>query len=242
MTRPSGTPEHPTAPPAAEDFAAWNETMVERYDIDRYYERAHPIVRWIEKRRLQALAGLAGVRPGDRLLEVGCGAGHVLDRFPAADRTGVDLSSGMLGRARRRLQGNARLLQSRAEQLPFSDGAFDVVLCTEVLEHTLDPAEVLRELLRVGRPGARVVVSIPNEANIDRAKRFVRSTPGLRRWLRSLADTGNEWHLHQFDLRLLRSVASSAGARIARLRGLPLEFAPVRYVALLENAQPGEMP
>lgn len=239
MTESSSNPERATASPAEKDFAAWNETMVERYDIDRYYERAHPIVRWIEARRLQALAGLAAARPGDRLLEVGCGAGHVLDRFPDMVRTGVDLSSGMLDRARRRLRGDATLLRSRAEQLPFPDGTFDVVLCTEVLEHTLDPAQVLRELLRVSRPGARVVVSIPNEANIDRAKRLVRRTPGLRRWLHSLADTGNEWHLHQFDLGLLRTVAASADARIVRLRGLPLGVVPVRYVALLGSMQAG---
>src|SRR5687767_1168675 len=146
----------------------WNEAMVDRYDIDRYYERSHVIVRWIERRRLETLRRFAAARPKDRILEVGVGGGHVLARFAGLQRTGIDLSPTMLKRARRRLGDDVELLQGSADQLPFEDGSFDVVLCTEVLEHVVDPARVVRELMRVAAPGARVVVSIPNEAIIDR--------------------------------------------------------------------------
>ena len=213
-------------------FAAWNEEMVERYDIERYYDRAHPIVRWLERRRLEALLGLAGHQPGERVLEVGCGAGHVLERFDGAIHTGIDLSANMLERTRRRLGDAVELARSSADMLPFPDGTFDVVLCTEVLEHTPDPAAVIRELVRVARPDGRVVVSIPNEARIDRAKRMLRRVPLLRRWLRTLADEGNEWHLHHFDLPLLRRI-SAGSATIDRLVGIPNRMIPLRYVALL---------
>lgn len=213
-------------------FAAWNEEMVERYDIERYYERAHPIVRWLERRRLDALLGLAAHQPGERVLEVGCGAGHVLERFEGAIRTGVDLSASMLARTRRRLGDTVELSQGSADQLPFPDGTFDVVLCTEVLEHTPDPAAVVKELVRVAGPGGRVVVSIPNEARIDRAKRMLRRVPLLRRWLRTLAEEGNEWHLHHFDLPMLHRI-STGSATIDRLVGIPNRLIPLRYVALL---------
>jgi ubiquinone/menaquinone biosynthesis C-methylase UbiE len=219
------------------DFVAWNEAMVERYDIDRYYERSHPLVRWVEARRLKALEAFASAQTGDRVLEVGCGAGHVLARFATANRTGIDLSSGMLERARRRLGPEVRLLRSQAERLPFADGSFDVVLCTEVLEHTNDPSQVISELLRVAGPDGRVIVSIPSEKNIDRAKRALSMIPILRRFLRSLADTGNEWHLHEFDLALLRQVSGRAHADIVRLKGVPSAVAPIRYVALLKSAR-----
>jgi SAM-dependent methyltransferase len=130
-----------------------------------------------------------------------------------------------------------RLLRSQAERLPFDTGSFDIVLCTEVLEHTFDPAEVIRELMRVAKPGGRVVVSIPSEANIDRAKRALRRIPVLRRLLRSLADAGNEWHLHEFDLDRLRGTVALAGAEIVRLRGVPAPIAPIRYVASLAAAR-----
>ncbi|MGH7466954.1 MAG: class I SAM-dependent methyltransferase [Longimicrobiales bacterium] len=222
--------------PSDRDFAEWNEAMVERYDIDRYYAESNSLVRWIERKRLSALARLADVQPRDHLLEVGCGGGHVLQQFPQARRTGIDLSTNMLRRARLRLNGSAHLLRGSADRLPFADGAFQVVLCTEVLEHVPDPSAVLRELIRVAAPGGRVVVSIPNERNIDRAKRMLRRTPVLARVLRTLADEGNEWHLHQFDWAMLERNLQGV-ARVAARIAIPSVLVPIRYVASLESAR-----
>ena len=210
----------------------WTEAMVDRYDIDRYYERSHPIVRWIERRRLETLRRFAAARPTDRILEVGVGGGHVLAKFPGMQRTGIDLSPTMLQRARRRLGGDVELLQGSADQLPFEDATFDVVLCTEVLEHVVKPARVVRELMRVAAPGARVVVSIPNEAIIDRAKRMIRRMPIIRTLLRTLASEGNEWHLHHLDRSALQQMTAGS-ATIKRVQGVPNNIVPVRYVALL---------
>src|SRR5262245_17651010 len=214
-------------------FRAWNESMVERYDIDRYYAESKGLVRWIEQRRLSALVRLAEAQPRANLLEVGCGGGHVLQQFPQARRTGIDLSANMLRRARVRLNGTVQLLRGSAEQLPFADARFDVVLCTEVLEHVPDPAVVISELIRVAAPGARVIISIPNERNIDLAKRVLRRTPVLSRMLRTLAGEGNEWHLHQFDWSLLERNLQGV-ARVTRRVAIPTPLMPVRYVASLE--------
>jgi ubiquinone/menaquinone biosynthesis C-methylase UbiE len=213
-------------------FAQWNEEMVQRYDIEKYYQQSHPLVRWLERKRLALLHELAAPAAGDRVLEVGCGAGHVLERFDGQPRTGIDLSPTMIERSRRRLGDAVELLQGSAEALPLDDGSFDVVLCTEVLEHTREPRRVIAELLRVAAPGARVVVSIPNERNIDRAKRVIRGLPVLRRLLKTLAAEGNEWHLHQFDEAHLRRIADGL-AEIGTLRGIPYDMLPVRLVALL---------
>jgi SAM-dependent methyltransferase len=118
--------------------------------------------------------------------------------------------------------------------LPFATSTFDVVLCTEVLEHVPDPAAVIAELVRVARPGARIVVSIPNEANIDRAKRAIRKIPVIRSLLRTLAAEGNEWHLHHFDVALLQRMIEGR-AVVARLRAIPTPVLPLRYVALIQS-------
>jgi len=220
-----------TASPDGRSFAEWNERMVLRYDIDRYYRDAHPLVRFIEQRRLRALHRIARPRSGERLLEVGVGGGHVLQQFAGTRRFGLDLSATMLERARGRLGTAVPLVRGDAEQLPFRAGSFDIVLCTEVLEHTRAPGQVLRELARLAGPGGRVVVSIPNELLIDRIKRELGRVPGLRRWLKTLADEGNEWHVHQFDLRTLREVAEGAVELVA-VQGIPARWLPVRYAVL----------
>lgn len=211
----------------------WNEEMVRRYDIEAYYSESHPIVRWIERRRLTLLTRCARAQPDDRVLEVGCGAGHVLQLFDdCADRTGVDLSDSMLDRARARLGPDVRLVRGSADRLPFDDDSFDVVLCTEVLEHVPDPRSAMAELMRVARPDARVVVSIPNEKNIDRAKRIIRTMPVMRTLLRTLAAEDNEWHLHRFDAALLTGMADGV-AEVTRLHAVPSRLMPLRYVGLL---------
>jgi len=220
------------APRAGADYAAWNEEMVRRYDIERYYAQSHPLIRWLERRRLDLLAALAAAAPGERVLEVGCGAGHVLAGFPQARRVGIDLSATMLGWARRRLGPAVPLYRASADALPFAQGAFDVVLCTEVLEHTPDPDAVLRELLRVAGSGGRVVVSIPNENRIDAAKRALAGVPGLRALLRTLASEDNEWHLHRMDMPFLRRMCDGVG-RIECVRALPWAILPLRYAARL---------
>lgn len=220
------------------EFARWNEEMVARYDIDRYYQRSHWLVRRIEHNRIAAVVRLAGARSGERLLEVGCGGGHVLARFTDVQRTGIDLSPAMLARTRRRHAGAVSLVQSIAEGLPIRSGSQDIVLCTEVLEHTRDPAQVITELMRVVRPDGRVVVSVPNEGNIDRAKRMLRATPVLRRVLRTLAQEDNEWHLHTFDLPMLREICAGR-ASVESVVSVPLRGLAVRYVALLRPLSRG---
>lgn len=236
---PSADPSPPPDPGRA--FARWNEAMVERYDIESYYRDAHPVVRWIERRRLAALRELAAVAPGERLLEVGCGAGHVLERFSRGRATGIDLSPAMLERARRRLDAGTGLARAAAEALPFPADSFDVVLCTEVLEHTRNPRAVMEELVRVAGPAGRVVVSVPQETTIDRAKRIVGRIPLLRGMLRTLAAEENEWHLHHLDRDKLLALAEGL-ASVERLRAIPFPLVAARWVALLRPADTAGRP
>jgi SAM-dependent methyltransferase len=99
-----------------------------------------PLVRWL---RTEAERG--GER---RILDVGCGVKPYEPLFrPYASYVGVDV-------------GNpAADLEGSAEDLPVEDASFDLVLCTQTLEHCLDPAAAVRELRRVVAPGGRVLAS-----------------------------------------------------------------------------------
>ena len=105
------------------------------------------------------------INPSSRCLEVGCGDGGkngtwIIDH--ADTYVGVDISDAAVGMAC--ASGlDARVIEDAAE-LPFEDDAFDFACCTEVLEHLFRPDEAAREIGRVLKPGATLVVTVPNIA------------------------------------------------------------------------------
>lgn len=108
-----------------------------------------------------------------RFLDAGCGTGLNLRHLPEGS-VGVDLNGRSLTVVRRRLQGYS-LVHADVEGLPFAAASFDVVLCTEVLEHVPDPEMALREILRVLKPGGSLIGSVPSRSPIWKL-RFLSST------------------------------------------------------------------
>jgi SAM-dependent methyltransferase len=114
------------------------------------------------------------VGPGDRVLDVGCGAGrHALEAYRRGARVvALDLSDdelpGVAGMLRAmRLDGEGgphaygAVARGDARQLPFPDASFDRVIASEILEHVPDDARAMAELARVLRPGGWLAVTIP---------------------------------------------------------------------------------
>jgi ubiquinone/menaquinone biosynthesis C-methylase UbiE len=109
------------------------------------------------------LAALPALVPGARVLDVGCGTGHLLaalrDRGEGLSLTGVDVSDGMLAGAAERLGDDAVLCRAPAEQLPFGEGAFDAVVTASSLHYWRAPERGLAEIARVLAVGAVLVVT-----------------------------------------------------------------------------------
>ena len=124
--------------------------------------------------RLQTVdLDLLGLKPGERILDVGCGSGrHVL----AASRrdchaVGVELGAADFRTVRvylyllageGALRARVDLTVAAGERLPFADGSFDRVVCTEVLEHVPHDQPLVNEFVRVLRPGGAMAVSVPD--------------------------------------------------------------------------------
>jgi SAM-dependent methyltransferase len=135
------------------------DRMVEGRDWD---ERANPFE---TQRRLDLIFDdlLGGVNlRGKEFLDGGSGGGHF--SAAACERgakvTSLDVGPNVLEQVRRRCD-SARVEGSILD-LPFADRSFDIVLSTEVIEHTPDPERGVRELCRVVRPGGILVLTSPN--------------------------------------------------------------------------------
>jgi SAM-dependent methyltransferase len=105
----------------------------------------------------------AGVRPGQRALDVGCGPGaltaRLVERLRADAVAALDPSDAFVAAARARFPG-LDVRRGVAEQLPYADDAFDAVLAQLVVHFMKDPVAGLGEMARVTRPGGRVAACV----------------------------------------------------------------------------------
>lgn len=122
----------------------------------------HPSYVWRfgQDRRLDLIRRYAPLE-GKRILDVGCGLGTYVKRLRAfsPDVYGVDIDPDKVAQAQQELE---HIYQAPAEQLPFMDAYFDIILLHEVLEHVDDDRQAVREAHRVAKLGGRIVIFVPN--------------------------------------------------------------------------------
>jgi SAM-dependent methyltransferase len=145
-------------------------------------------------RGIQAVADhvvrCAGIRAGERVLDVACGTGNtaLMARARAAAVTGLDLTPELLAVARKRAaeagHGDVTWQEGDAEHLPFPDGSFDVVVSSCGLMFAPDQQKVAREVARVTRRGGRIAIQAwTPEGGVGRmfqvTGRYVPPPPGV---------------------------------------------------------------
>jgi SAM-dependent methyltransferase len=175
------------------------------------------IVRWSHGSRFALARQLAGEAANGRLLDYGCGDGTFIAMIQGrfAEAVGTDADAGQLRDCAARLGGldGVRFVALSELALPAHEGAFDVLVCMEVLEHC--PADlqarILADLDRLASAGARVIVSVPIETGpalvVKQAVRGTASLFGVSEY------AGRErYRAGEF----LRMVFAGAGSRIAR--------------------------
>lgn len=158
--RPASPQRRQEAPPA---------TATEQMDASAVGLRDMILSGWFNEATDEAAPGFR-ISAEDVVVDVGAGDGGVASFCArrARETILIDQDADRLQRAVERLHGQGcervRGAPGDAARLAVPDAAASRVICTEVLEHVDDPGEVMRELLRIGRPGALYLLSVPNAA------------------------------------------------------------------------------
>lgn len=97
-------------------------------------------------------------KAGDKILDVGVGLGRLLGEFTNIDKYGIDISFDYLEKAASR---GINVCLARAEDMPYTAGYFDLIVCTDVLEHVFDLNLALEKILAVIKPGGVLIVRVP---------------------------------------------------------------------------------
>jgi len=176
---------------------------------------------------LRLMLRQSGAGPADEVLDAGCGPGIVACAFaPHVHHvTGTDITPAMLERARSAAQqaglANVAFLPGDMYRQPFPDGRFSLVTTRYTFHHLVDPAAALRELVRVCRPGGRVMVvdaavepqfaAAYDEAELIRDPSHVHALPPAEfpRLLAAAGLAGIETSLYRLEIALDQQLAAS---------------------------------
>jgi SAM-dependent methyltransferase len=202
-----------------------DHAQLERLYSSEYYGGAkdgkfRPLVEALVKRAGAAKARqlASGLRPGSRILDVGCGRGTMLGALADLGMTvhGVEVNE----RAARGVDPRAEIhIEERLSDVGFPGQHFDRVVIWHVLEHLANPRETLIEVRRILKPGGRVAIAVPNFSSVQ------------ARW------AGAGWfhldlprHLYHFPLEGLQSLLESCGFRSLKVNHFSIRQNPFGWV------------
>lgn len=144
---------------------------------------------------------------GVKILDVGCGVGEIMTLLQERNKcvcSGMDIAPSAVAAVK------AKGMEARVgilPDIPFSDASFEVLLCTEVLEHVTDAKSAVGSMYRVLQPGGLLVLTVP-DGEVDM----------------------EEFHVHRFNEKSIRKMLTSTGFVVRRVELVNAELCPTLVI------------
>lgn len=149
-------------------FYKINEFVAKTSPMRTHYDSSNVIERWIWGRKKQIIKDLLSHTKYTNVLDLGCGDGGLYSLVEKDKKyTGIDISPTQLEAFKKTIgksnKNKPQLLLGDISTLPFKESSFDLAFVCDVLEHVIDPSQVIREVQRVMRNKGYIIICIPNE-------------------------------------------------------------------------------
>lgn len=171
--------------------------------------------------KLNAVMSEIGIPP-KKILDVGCASGWFLSQlqneYNNAKCYGVDIYDLGISYGKKKYP-KMNFVVSDAHNLPFKAGTFDLVICTEVLEHVDDPIKVLAEIKRVLKKDGQAIIELDSGSILFSTVWFL--------WKLSKGGVWNHAHLHSFNVQKLEKMIKKVGFKINSKRRFNLGMAMI---------------
>ena len=201
--------------------------MVSENEIRDYYNQRHCSLgknAWRPYQAYPIFLHYLNVKPGRKLLDVGCGTGYLLK---AADERGletygVDVSDEGV-KVAQKISPNSKIIVGKGEDLKFADNYFDYVTCLGALEHFLDMEKGVKEIVRVGKNNALFCIVVPN---VNFLYWTIRGSKGTEQ---------QDLNENLLSLKQWKNILSEAGLEVLRIHQ---DRGPMQKVTISSFANP----
>ena len=131
----------------------------EEYDLDRTKDSR---IKEVLKKQKEIIKFYLESSGKGKILDVACGTGYYFESYPQKEIYGIDISKEMLAHAKGK-RNVVSVQVADAEKLPFKDNFFDATISTRFIMHIPNHKKVIEEMVRVTKPGGKIVFDFPNK-------------------------------------------------------------------------------
>jgi len=190
------------------------------FDLKKIWEQVPPdyyangikknfLQRFWHKNKLKLIISLIGIDKKIKILDLGCAGGFITygisKNYPEAQVYGLDVYKKAILYARKKYP-KIRFFIGDGHKLPFSNGSFDLIVCSETLEHVTNPKQVLKEMQRCLSKKGQIIVTMDSGNILFSIAWFF--------WVRMKGKVWRNSHLHKFNVKVLESLILESGFKI----------------------------
>jgi len=200
--------------------------IMEERHMDKLYKSKNPLVRFFHNQRLNSILIFIPKEEKIKILDAGCGEGHLLEKINKKNKNaslyGIDITKVSLRDAKKRIP-RAKLLFRDLTKLKLRKDFFDIVICSDVLEHIYEYRKVIRNLIKVTKKRGLIIISYPNEKNLT-----------LCRFLLGINPPKVKDHVNSFNPKMMKKELKTFKVKQFRKINLPLN---IPFIFSLESVQ-----